>query len=217
LDRAGAILTADAGPWERLKLRTLNGVHSAVAYLGAVAGRPTVAGALRIPGMWDVMCRFIAEDVAGSLQPPPGITVVAYGDSVLDRFADPGIAHRTVQIAKDGSQKLPQRVLHTIADRRAAGAVPRWAALVVAAWMRYAQGRADDGSALPLDDPLAADIRERLAGAPGTPAGVVDALLGLTAVFPRELATDDVVRELLVGWLTALTRHGVEGTLAGER
>jgi fructuronate reductase len=87
----------------------------------------------------------------------------------------------------------------------------------VAAWMRYAQGRADDGSALPLDDPLAADIRERLAGAPGTPAGVVDALLGLTAVFPRELATDDVVRELLVGWLTALTRHGVEGTLAGER
>jgi fructuronate reductase len=216
-DRAGAILTADAGPWERLKLRTLNGVHSAVAYLGAVAGRATVAGALRIPGMWEVMYRFIAEDVAGSLQPPPGVTVVAYGDSVLDRFADPGIAHRTVQIAKDGSQKLPQRVLHTIADRRAAGAVPRWAALVVAAWMRYAQGRADDGSALPLDDPLAADIRDRLARAPDTPAGVVDALLGLTAVFPRELATDDVVRELLVGWLTALTRHGVEGTLAGER
>ncbi|HET6529412.1 MAG TPA: mannitol dehydrogenase family protein [Actinoplanes sp.] len=216
-ERAGAVLTTDAGPWERLKLRTLNGVHSAIAYLGAVAGRTTVAEALRMPGLRDVMCRFIADDVAGSLEPPPGMTVVAYGDSVLERFADPGIAHRTVQVAKDGSQKLPQRVLHTIADRRSAGATPRWAALVVAAWMRYVQGHADDGSALPLDDPLAADIRARLAGAPATPAGVVDALLGLSAVFPGELAADPVVRELLTGWLAALTEHGVEDTLAGVR
>jgi fructuronate reductase len=216
-ERAGAVLTADAGPWERLKLRTLNGVHSAIAYLGAVAGRATVADALRMPGLREVMCRFIADDVAGSLEPPPGVTVVAYGDSVLERFADPGIAYRTVQVAKDGSQKLPQRVLHTIADRRAAGATPRWAALVVAAWMRYAQGHADDGSTLPLDDPLAPDIRARLAGAPATPAGVVDALLGLSAVFPRDLAADQVVRELLTDWLAALTEHGVEDTLAGAR
>jgi fructuronate reductase len=214
-ERAGAVLTADAGPWERLKLRTLNGVHSAIAYLGAVAGRATVAEALRMPGLWDVMCRFIADDVAGSLEPPPGVTVVAYGDSVLERFADPGIAHRTVQVAKDGSQKLPQRVLHTIADRRAAGAVPRWSALVVAAWMRYVQGTADDGSPLPLDDPLAGTIRARLAAAPGTPAGAVDALLAIPAVFPADLAADPVVRKLLVDWLTALTDHGVEDTLAG--
>ena len=214
---AGAILTADARPWERLKLRTLNGVHSAIAYLGAVAGRPTVASALRMPGMRDVMGRFIAEDIAGSLTPPEGISVVAYGDSVLHRFADPGLAHTTIQVAKDGSQKLPQRVLDTITDIRAAGGVPRWAALVVAAWMRYVQRYADDGSALPVDDPLAAEIARRLAAAPSTPAGVVDALLGLTSVFPRELAADDVVRGLLVEWLTDLRTHGVEDTLAGMR
>jgi len=212
---AGAVLTDDAGPWERLKLRTLNGVHSAIAYLGAVAGRETIAAALEIPGMRAAMARFVAEDVAGSLRPPPGVSVVGYGDSVLDRFADPAIAHRTRQVAMDGTQKLPQRVLHTIADRRAAGASPRWAALVVAAWMRYAQGVADDGRALPLDDPLADEIRERLAAAGPAPARVAEALFGLDAVFPAGLAADDTVRQLVVEWLTELDRHGVEATLAG--
>ena len=214
-DRAGAVLTDDAGPWERLKLRTLNGVHSAIAYLGAVAGRETIAEALQITGMHAAMARFVAEDVAGSLHPPEGVSVVGYGDSVLARFADPAIAHRTRQVAMDGTQKLPQRVLHTIADRRAAGASPRWSALVVAAWMRYAQGTADDGRALPLDDPLADRIRERLAAAGATPGCVAEALFGLDAVFPAALTGDDTVRALVVDWLTALDQHGVEATLAG--
>ncbi|GAA3341564.1 mannitol dehydrogenase family protein [Amorphoplanes nipponensis] len=214
-ERAGVVLTDDAGPWERLKLRALNGVHSAIAYLGAVAGRETIAAALEIPGMRAAMARFVAEDVAGSFQPPPGVSIVGYGESALGRFADPAIAHRTRQVAMDGSQKLPQRVLHTIADRRAAGASPRWAALVVAAWMRYVQGVADDGRVLPLDDPLADQIRARLAAAKPAPACVAEALFGLDTVFPAELAADDTVRELVVGWLTELDKHGVEATLAG--
>ncbi|AGZ43317.1 mannitol dehydrogenase domain protein [Actinoplanes friuliensis DSM 7358] len=212
---AGAVLTGDAGPWERLKLRALNGVHSAIAYLGALAGRDTIVTALEIPGLRTAMERFIAEDVATSFEPPPGVSVVGYGASVLERFANPAIAHATRQVAMDGSQKLPQRVLHTILDRRAAGASPRWAALVVAAWMRFVQGRTDDGRELPLNDPLAAQIRTRLAAAPATPQGVADALFGLDAVFPAELAADATVRALVVDWLTALDRHGVEATLAG--
>ncbi len=214
-ERAGAVLTADAGPWERLKLRALNGVHSAVAYLGALAGRDTISQALEIPGLATAMRRFLAEDVAGSLIPPDGISVEAYGESVLDRFANPAIGHRTVQVAMDGSQKLPQRVLHTIMDRRAAGATPYWATLVVAAWMRFVQGVGDDGRALPLDDPLADEIRDRLAQAPATPEGVVTALFGLRAVFPAELAADETVRSLVLSWLTALDKHGVEATLGG--
>jgi fructuronate reductase len=214
-ERAGAVLTTDARPWERLKLRALNGVHSAVAYLGALAGRDTIEQALEIPGMTTAMRRFLAEDVAGSLVPPEGVSVVEYGNSVLDRFANAAIGHRTVQVAMDGSQKLPQRVLHTIMDRRAAGATPYWATLVVAAWMRFVQGVADDGRPLPLDDPLAGEIRDRLAEAPTTPEGVVTALFGLRAVFPPELSSDDTVRSLVTTWLTALDKHGVEATLSG--
>jgi fructuronate reductase len=214
-EQAGAVLTGDAQPWERLKLRTLNGVHSAIAYLGAVAGHETIEQALRMPGLRPAMRRFIAEDVAPSFTPPDGISTVEYGEEVLERFANPAIGHRTVQVAMDGSQKLPQRVLHTIQDCRAAGGRARWATLAVAAWMRFVQGTADDGRPLPLDDPLAARIRSRLAAAPATPEGVVDTLLGLDTVFAPELAADDEVRAQLIEWLTALDKHGVEATLAG--
>jgi len=214
-ERAGVIMTDDAGQWERLKLRCLNGVHSALAYLGALAGCETIDRALALPGLPAVLERFVAEDVAPSLVPPDGQSVVAYGRSVLDRFANPAIAHRTRQVAMDGSQKLPQRILHTMAARREAGASPQWAALVVAAWMRYVCGYDDAGRQLPLDDPLAEDIRKALAGGDGSAAGTVDALLRLDQVFAPELAEDPVVRRLVVDWLDELSRHGVAATLAG--
>lgn len=212
---AGAVLTDDAGSWERLKLRALNGVHSAAAYLGALAGRETIADALALPHLETVLRRLVAEDVAASFTPPDGVSVVDYGDQVIARFTNPAIRHRTLQVAMDGSQKLPQRVLHTIADLRADGRDARWATLVVAAWMRFVRGRADDGTALPLDDPLADRIRAALAGHPDTPAGVAGALLGLTEVFPAEVGADEGVRTAVTGWLTDLDRHGVAATLAG--
>ncbi|WP_436970969.1 mannitol dehydrogenase family protein [Micromonospora coxensis] len=214
-ERAGAVLTDDAGPWERLKLRGLNGVHSAVAYLGALAGCETIADALALPGLTGVLRRFVAEDVAASFTPPDGVRVTDYGEQVLARFANPAIRHRTLQVAMDGSQKLPQRVLHTIADLRAQGRPAHWGALVVAAWLRFVAGRADDGRQLPLDDPLAERIRAALAAAPDTPAGTVDAIFALGEVFPAALAEDDEVRDEVTGWLTALRSHGVAATLAG--
>src|SRR3712207_836401 len=78
-EAAGAIVTADVEPWERLKLRALNGVHSAVAYLGALAGEETIDAALALPGMAEVLDRFIACDVAPTLTPPPGADVLEYG------------------------------------------------------------------------------------------------------------------------------------------
>lgn len=218
-EQAGAVLTDDPEPWELLKLRALNGVHSAIAYLGAVAGCSMIAEAVALPGMIDVMRAYLEKDVSPTFTPPEGTTVVRYGNSSLERFANPAIRHRTVQVAMDGTQKLPQRLLHTISACRAAGEQAHWATLAVAGWMRYVQGTADDGSTLPLDDPMAGEIRTRLTEAPSTPAGVVDALLGLTTVFDPALASDDTFREQLVTWLTELTNHGVAPTLeaAGRR
>ena len=216
-ERSGAILTDDAGPWERLKLRALNGVHSATAYLGALAGAETVAEALALPHLEAVLRRLLAEEITPSFTPPPGADVTAYGEQVLVRFANPAIRHRTTQVAMDGSQKLPQRVLHTVADLRAAGRSARWSALVVAAWLRFLLGYADDGRPLPLDDPLADRLRAALTAGAHTPAGVVDAVFALREVFPPDLADDDEFRADVTGWLTALERHGVRATLADAR
>jgi fructuronate reductase len=210
----GATLAADVEPWERMKLRVLNGLHSTLAYLGALAGVATIAEALELPGMRSFLARMVAEDIAPTLDAIDGQPAEGYAATVLERFSNAALGHRTLQVAMDGSQKLPQRLLGTVADRRRAGAEPCAAALALAAWMRFVRGYGDDGGSLPLDDPLAGRLREAVAGAPDTPQGLAGALFGCGEVFGAELAGDDRVRSLVVGWLGVLATGGVPAALA---
>ncbi len=212
-ERAGATLTADVRPYERIKLRVLNGSHSTLAYLGVLAGYGLVSDAVDEAAPFAAVLRLLmAEDVEPTLTVPDNFDLPAYQGQVLERFANPHLHHRTLQIAMDGSQKLPQRLLDTIRDRRRAGAEPRAAALGVAAWMRFVSARRTDaGRPLSVDDPLAGAIAARLGGRED-PGGVVDALLSMTEIFGDDLAGDRLLRELLVEHLGALARDGAETT-----
>jgi fructuronate reductase len=208
-ERAGAVLTADVAPYEAMKLRLLNGSHSTLAYLGALAGHEHVADAMADSGIAGVVAHLMADDVAPTLTVPDGFDVAAYQRELIERFHNPALRHRTVQIAMDGTQKLPQRLLGTIADRLARGAEPRWACLGVAAWMRYVwTGQSENGTPLPVDDPLADRLRELTASA-ATPEAAVDALLSLEEVFGAELPANERFRTLVTDSLEALTKGGV--------
>ncbi|NAZ77337.1 mannitol dehydrogenase family protein [Kineococcus sp. T13] len=212
-ERAGAVLTDDVAPYEAMKLRLLNGSHSTLAYLGVLAGHEHVADAVADDGIAALVARLMAHDVVPTLAVPAGFDVVRYQRDLMDRFANPALRHRTLQIAMDGSQKLPQRLLATISDALAAGREPRAACLGVAAWMRYVStARSEAGAPLPVDDPLTARLAEVTAGA-GSPAAVVDALLGLPEVFGEELPADGRFRALVEQALEALTRDGVAGAV----
>jgi fructuronate reductase len=194
---AGAQLTKDVAPYELMKLRILNGSHSTLAYLGALAGYETIAETVTDDGLLAVARGLIQEDVIPVLQPPDDTDLVAYGDEVLGRYANPALAHRTRQIAMDGSQKLPLRLLGTVRDGLQAGRHPRWAARGVAAWMAYvASPVARTGMPLPIDDPLAA----RLAATRGStdPAAIVAALLSFPEIFGDDLPQLDWFRAELV-------------------
>jgi fructuronate reductase len=206
-ESAGAVLTGDVAPYEAAKLRLLNGSHSALAYLGALAGYATVAEVVADPAFAAFAAGLMAE-VRPTLTAPAGLDLDAYGAALLDRFANPALRHRTLQIATDGSQKLPQRLLGTIRDLRAAGARPRSAALAVAGWMRFvAAGADDEGRPLPLEDPLADRLRGATAGA-RSPEAVVDALLGVPEVFGTDLRDDAGLRAQLADDLRDLERGG---------
>ena len=211
-ERAGAVFTTDVAPYERIKLRMLNGSHSTLAYLGVLADHEFVADAVADDGLRAAVTGLMACDVAPTLDVPAGFDLDQYERDLMDRFANPALRHRTAQIAMDGSQKLPQRLLGTSLDRRRAGAEPRLAALGVAAWMRFVSARRSDGGrALTVDDPLADAIAARLAGREA-PAAVVDALLSLREVFADELAADDTLRALLVDLVARLAGDGAADT-----
>jgi fructuronate reductase len=213
-ERAGAMLVPDVGPYEVMKLRLLNGSHSALAYLGALAGFDMVCDAFRAPGFAGYVQDLMDIDVAPTLDVPAGFDLAAYKAALMGRFGDPAVHYRTAQVAGDGSQKLPYRLLRTISSRLAEGEEPRRACLAVAAWMRYVSARASDsGAALSVDDPLAERIGA-LVGPSSSPAAVVTALLSIGEIFPPALADHSTFRKLLTEALESLVRHGSAASVA---
>ncbi len=213
-EAGGAKLTDDVSSYERLKLRVLNGSHSTLAYLGALRGYGTIAQAVADPDIVAVVRALVDEDVAATLTPPPGLDLSGYRDQVLSRFANPNTGHTTVQVAMDGSQKLPQRLLGTARDRIAQGAVPTATAAAVAAWIAYVRAAARgtlqvDGRTVALDDPLAPALA---AAVDGPLDGVVERVLALRAVFGDDLADDTAFRDAVTGALTELTSRSTSST-----
>ncbi len=165
----GVTLTRDVAAFEQAKLRLLNGAHSSLAYLGLLRGHETVAGAMADPELAGFIETLMRQDFAPTLPGDQG----AYIDAILKRFRNPAISHKLSQIAWDGSQKLPIRLLATVRDALEAGRPVERLARPVAAWMRFVERT---GGA--IVDPLA----DRLATVRG-----VDGFLALE-MFPRDLS-----------------------------
>lgn len=201
----GAQLVDDVLPWEEMKLRMLNGSHSFLAYLGYLAGYAHISDCMQ-----DASYRRAARHLMMAEQAPTlrisGVDLGAYADSLIERFSNPALQHRTWQIAMDGSQKLPQRLLDGIRIHLKQGS--RWPllALGVAAWMRYVSGVDDMGNAIDIRDPLAEKIRAIVETSHDE--NRVAALLTLQEIFGSDLpANPQFVQAVEQAW-QSLVREG---------
>ncbi|HXZ07530.1 MAG TPA: mannitol dehydrogenase family protein, partial [Paraburkholderia sp.] len=180
---AGALITSDVHPYEAMKLRLLNGTHSAIAYVGQLRGLATVSDAMADPAMAAFVRGVMTEDLLATVTVPPGFDVHSYCQDLLDRFSNPTLAHETRQIAMDGTQKVPVRWLPALRESLAAGIERPWLERAFAAWLHYlATERNDAGRALSISDPGATVLAERLRAA-NTPLDAVLAALTHTSVF----------------------------------
>ncbi|MGK9283834.1 mannitol dehydrogenase family protein [Sinorhizobium meliloti] len=211
-EKAGALFVQDVSAFEFMKLRLLNGSHSTLAYLGYLAGAETVADAMSLPGMEALVEGLMRHEVSPTLPELPGFDLPAYRAELLQRFRNPALRHRTWQIAMDGSQKLPQRLLGSIRDRLQAEAGYDRLALGVAAWMRYARGLDEAGRPIDVRDPHAARIAG-LAQGIDEPDRIVDAFLTMTDVFGTDLPASAPFRAALIKALDGLLRNGSAATL----
>ncbi|MDE2181391.1 MAG: mannitol dehydrogenase family protein [Alphaproteobacteria bacterium] len=187
LASVGVNLTKDVGAFEKAKLRLLNGAHSTLAYIGLLSGYTSVLEAMGDVALSHFVIRLMREDVAPSLAPAVGLDLDAYIGVIVARFRNPALTHLLYQIASDGSQKLPHRILGTIKDAIQGGRPIARLVVPVAAWMRFVAREAKEGRA--LDDPLG----RILAGIGGACTGrAIDDLprfLELRNVFDSELAS----------------------------
>ena len=211
---AGAQFVSDVAPFELMKLRLLNGSHSTLAYLGFLLGHEFVWQASRDPLVATLVERQMAEEIVPTLARPPGIDLRAYCAQLLERFRNAALPHKTRQIAMDGSQKLPQRLLGTVRDRLAAGAPLVHLPLAVAGWIRYASGSDEHGVRIDVQDPLADTFRAIVRDAGGDPGPVADGFLDLASVFGADLVAHYAFREAVRGHVIRLFNDGVQVTLA---
>ena len=182
----GVEMVKDVSRFEQMKLRMLNGSHSALAYLGYLAGHETISDTVADPAFATYVRQLWAE-IMPVVRAPQGFDLQVYAQALMERYANPKIRHRTWQIAMDGSQKLPQRLLGSLEANIAAGKPVPGLSLAVAAWMYYVGGIDQTGQPIDVKDPMAEKLRA-ISDASTTPADKVAALLSLSEIFPIELA-----------------------------
>jgi fructuronate reductase len=154
---AGATFSDDVTPYEQRKLWLLNGGHSLLAYAGSALGHESVSDAVA-----DDRCRAWLEQwwaEASAHLSLPAAEVAVYRAALLERFANPHIRHRLDQIAADGSQKLPVRILPVLRLERSTGRLPEGAVRVLAAWLAHLRG-----AGVPVHDPRAEELTSAAAG-----------------------------------------------------
>jgi fructuronate reductase len=190
-EAGGAQFVTEVEPFEHMKLRLLNGAHSALAYLGYLGGYETIAETMADPGYAGFVERLWRDEIVPVVPPPPETDLLAYVAALQARFRNPAIRHRTWQIAMDGSQKLPQRLLGTIRERLDRNLPLPCLALVVAGWIRYVSGLDERGAPIDVRDPLAETLRAVQAEWPDEPDERVKAVLALEPVFGKDLPVDD--------------------------
>ena len=184
---AGATFVEDVAAFELMKLRLLNGSHSTLAYLGYLAGHETVSDAMAAPGFKTLIRDLMDQEVTPTLPTLAGFDVTSYKDQLIARFQNPALHHRTWQIAMDGSQKLPQRLLNTIEQRLAAGQSIDRLALGVAAWMRYVTGTDERGQPIDVRDPLAQQLLAATQNRHSADS-IIQALLGFDTILKPAFA-----------------------------
>jgi fructuronate reductase len=186
LEGLGVVLTHDVSLWETVKLRTLNGAHSTMAYAGGLAGIEFVHDFVRVPALL-AFVDALWDELVSTLILPPQLDIAAYRAELLERFGNETLQHRLRQIAADGSQKLPQRLVAPMMERSAKGLPSPCLSFAVAAWIQWQGGVDDTGQPFTVDDPMASTTA---AAVHDLPEEAVRRMLAIKEIFPANLLAD---------------------------
>jgi fructuronate reductase len=213
LAAVGVEIVAQTAPYERMKLRVLNGTHSAIAYLGQLIGLEHVADVVADPMLRAFLVRLMTREIGPGLDQLPPAVIAAYPGMLMRRWDNPAIRHRTAQIAMDGSQKLPQRWIATLEEALSVGRPVPCLTFALAVWFRYLGGLDEQGREIPISDPRASELTALAAPGQGS-AGIVDAMLDRSGLFPPEIRQAAALRAELVRTLDAIAERGSASAIA---
>jgi fructuronate reductase len=212
-EQVGALIVKDVGVYETMKLRLLNGSHSLLAYTGFMAGYETIYQVMQ-DADFVVLTQQFMHCAAQTLEAPENFNLYNYQQQLITRFSNPGLQHRTEQIAMDGSQKIPQRWLNSLHHAQNIGHSTEIFAFALAAWLRYLHGTDESGNSFVISDPLASPLMQIVQENTHDIDAMVAALFGFAAVFGDELNHNSTLQFQTSKWLKRIYSLGIKPAIA---
>ena len=211
-NEVGAEFVDNVVPYEEMKLRMLNGSHSFLAYLGYLAGYEHINACMNDESYKQATLSLMLQQQAPTLNVPPQVNLQQYAEKLIERFSNPSLKHRTWQIAMDGTQKLPQRLLDSIRWHITHNSDFSLLALGVAGWMRYVGGIDDHKQIIDVRDPMVDELK-KLVTASDDGIERVNALLTLNAVFGTDLPNNSLFKDKVTQHYLCLMEKGAKQTI----
>lgn len=208
LEEVGVQLVKDVEPYEKMKVRLLNGSHSALSYLSYLMGYRRVDLAMADPLIAKFVRAYMDKDITPSVPDVPGIDLDAYKDKLIERFANPAIGDQVQRLAEDGSQKIPNAILPCIQHALDNGGSIKFAALALAGWFRYLSGTDEKVERIEIKDPAREKMQDRIKVDPRDPAYV----LGIEEIFGKLGRNPKLIEEVRAA-LQSLYEKGAKQTI----
>lgn len=204
LELSGVEFVEDVEPYENMKIRLLNGPHTAIAAIGRTAGLATVAEVYA-----DARVRRFVEaywrQAAGTL--PSFLDTRKYTADLSRRFGNAALRHRTEQIAMDASQKLPQRIIAPLADLTDSGRDRNLLLFALAAWIRSCMPASERGEPIILNDPCASDLAAAVRA--GGSSAVARAVFSIGGIFGERWRADAAAHAEVGHFLDLMSDIGI--------
>ena len=157
-ERVGVQITGDVAPYERTKMRLLNGGHSTIGYAADLLGYNYIGEAACDPLLRRLLTEFMAE-VRPALKPLPGIDLDEYSATIVRRFSNSAIRDQVARICSDGCAKIAKFLVPSIEDLLEGRRELRVLPLVIASWLHYLRGHDENGRTLTISDPQLACMK----------------------------------------------------------
>lgn len=209
-EEVGAQFVKNVESYEMMKLRLLNASHSAMGYLGYLAGYQYIHEIIGDPQFRRYIRAMMASEVRPLLPEVPGIDLDVYCETLITRFSNPTIMDQATRICMHGSGKIPKFILPSIIDQVKRDGPMRLLSLCVASWFRYLTGKDEQGRAFTIDDPMAHELQARAEEGKNDPR----VLIATPGLFPDSLRASPAFLQEVREALESLYKHGARATLA---
>ncbi|GAB5360616.1 hypothetical protein AAMO2058_000642500 [Amorphochlora amoebiformis] len=207
-EKTGALMVADVEPYELMKLRLLNGSHSALAYLSYLAGHHNVHLAMEDDLVYDFIERYM-NAVTPTVPDVPGVDLSAYKDTLRERFSNPNVSDQVTRLAEDGSKKVVGFIRGPISELLASGKDTAPIAAAVAGWIRFCRGYDEKGVKIEIKDPQAEALKQA-----ANQVKVHGSSCFLKKFLSEEIGTNKTFVGQVDGFLQTLDNTGARSLLA---